>query len=269
MDNDVKKGNKNIVLDKSYLYGKSKSDVTALCDNYSVLMIDTLFMELISGDSIVRARCFKKFPKGPNPITLIPSVSNLLQKEIELNRPSTPITSVRYVEKFKFNPKLYEEDFKISEDDKVHIAEWERDTYGELDDFREQCIYVEGFFPKLKGIHPGSRNDIITETINAIASDSDMIRDIYSSIRKDYYPSQNAINEKWAFFRWMQVHLMAAVDYFTRYGTINSPRKDALANEKLDLEYCIIGTLADGIASMEKRIKNRYKHICPSGIFIE
>lgn len=261
--NNVKNDKKTIVLDKSYLRGKTNDEVAALCRNNDVLMIDTLFMELISAEAKDRTQCFNKLPKEANPITLMPSVSNLLQKEIELNKSCTPVTSMRYNVNFMFNPRLCDDTFMLSEGDKVNIAEWNQEIFGELNDFREQCILVEGYFPKLNCIRPGSRSEIIIEIINAIAFDGDMIRDIYGSIRKNHFPTQEIINENWAFFRWMQVHLMAAVDYYVRYGTVNTPRKEALQNEKLDLDYCIIGTLSDGIATMDSGMKKRYRHICP------
>lgn len=258
---------KTIVLDKCYLRGASKKDVKALCDEHCVIMTDLLFMELLSNLSD-RARCFSKFPEGPNPVTLLPSVSNLLQFEIENNRPCSPIIDRQYKVKYKFNPRMGEQDFVFLEEDRTNIEGWELETRDQLDDYREESILVDKFFPMIKGLYPGSGNEIIKETMHAIGSDSDMIREIYGAIRKDSFPLKSVINEHWAFFRWLQVHLLAAVDYFSRYGTISNPKKQAHFNDKLDLEYCIIGSLADGIASRDKCLIRRYKYICPSGIII-
>lgn len=71
-----------VVLDKSYLEGASSLAIGELCNSCAVLMIDTLFMELLTtSDKHFQAVCFRKFPQRENPVELIEGTSALLQYE--------------------------------------------------------------------------------------------------------------------------------------------------------------------------------------------
>src|SRR5438445_112477 len=65
------------VIDKSYLQGAAPSDIHKLC-SAGAIMSDTLFAELVTATPEECRRCFGKFPIGPNPINMIPSVGFLL-----------------------------------------------------------------------------------------------------------------------------------------------------------------------------------------------
>jgi hypothetical protein len=69
-----------IVLDKSYLEGASSQAIGDLCKSFAVLMIDTLFMELLTtSDKHFQAACFRKFPQRENPVELIEGTGSLLR----------------------------------------------------------------------------------------------------------------------------------------------------------------------------------------------
>jgi len=39
------------------------------------------------------------------------------------------------------------------------------------------------------------------------------------------------IGEEWAFFRWIQVHLLAGLDYFASYGVKTEPSREKLTQQ--------------------------------------
>lgn len=92
-----------------------------------------------------------------------------------------------------------------------------------------------------------------------------MVRELYGAIRKDFMPSPDAIDPRWLFFRWMQVHLLAGVDFIYRYGHSACVTSSKLPNDFIDLEYLVIGLVAGAFATREKRLRRWFRLLSPDG----
>ncbi len=101
-----------------------------------------------------------------------------------------------------------------------------------------------------------------------IRDDREDIRGFYRNHRVPPWPEPELIDEQWAFFRWIQVQLLAGLDFFASYGVKIQPSLEKLMHELLDLEYLIMALLVGGLASREKRMIERFKLLRPGGILL-
>src|SRR4051794_10284095 len=111
-----------IVLDKCYLQGSTREEIHQLCGDYTVLMPEALFFELLTTDEKVRTACFRKLPAVENTVELITHVGTLLAHEMETHTPATPIYERRPKMRFAFNPKLSEGGFSFTEEQRATIV---------------------------------------------------------------------------------------------------------------------------------------------------
>jgi hypothetical protein len=89
----------NVVVDKSYLQGESKTKIAELASMHGLLMTDAMLYELDKGGDVKRVEWFSKFPEVERPFELIPSPSVLIRYELVNNAPcGLPSTHVREID---------------------------------------------------------------------------------------------------------------------------------------------------------------------------
>jgi hypothetical protein len=259
----------NLILDKSYLQGAQPEHIEWLRARYVVFMPDVLFYELLTAEESERMHCFRHLPPGENPVVVLPGVGDLLQYEAKYRKACTPLSERQWVARFKFNDAFREPGVKLSLEDQTVIDELQAKTVKNLENLKGALSSVDGFFPELKGLGPGERPDRISDVKKAIAEDWRMIREIYGMIHGPEFPPAEVIDPSWALFRWLQVWLVAAVDYVHKYGkNIHTPSAKRFMNEYHDLDYTIAATLAEGLASVDIPMVARFQLLCPTGLVI-
>jgi len=265
-----------IVLDKSWLQGHSKEDVISLTANNRLLVTDMLFYELTTtNDNVSMKRCFEKLIESVNYCDFIENVGGLLRYEMKNNLPCTPFTGKPFLHNANRFTNIFEGIITngFSEyQEKCKIEERKEREINEAEMFKMMFASVGVWFPALYKTKGSS--DIEYQSIcEQIVTDSNKIKSIYAELiklRKNCYTPVDNINENWTFYRWMQVYLLAAIEYCQKYGVDNAAViSKKLPNEFLDLEYLITATLADGFATSERRLQNLYKLLCPNGILIQ
>lgn len=266
-----------IVIDKSWLQARSKEDMLSISSNNRLLLPDMLFYELTTADNnVVMKRCFEKLVDSVNSCNLIENIGGLLRYEKENNMPSTPLNNkpfLRSADNFKGVFENLISDGFTPEQEKIRDDEFRIREIDETETLKMVFASVGVWFPELYKIKFGSSESAYQPIYEQIAADSNKIKSIYGEItelRKNYYPAVQSIDKNWAFYRRVQVHLLAAIEYCQKYGVDNETVvSKKLPNEFLDLEYLIIAILADGFATCETRLQKFYKLFCPDGILIQ
>lgn len=87
----------------------------------------------------------------------------------------------------------------------------------------------------------------------------------YRNHRHERFPAPEIIDEKWSYFRQIQVMLLAGLDFIKRYSIKVQPNEETLFNEMLDLTYLVNALLVGGLASRDATILRRFKFLLPSG----
>ncbi len=261
----------NVVLDKSYLQGSSKNKIHQMCSQHQIIMPEVLFLEILTTKTENMVKCFKKFPEIENPVALVPNVGSLVRYEIEKDRPCSPIEKQFLEIRYVFNKRLAKNQFEFTEEQKEDLKEWEASANDGTEGFIEKAIVTDGWFSGLNAYIPGQPPTPITNAMDMVANDLDFIRKIYGQLHDEINETHNAlwpeperIDKAWILLRYLQVHLLAALEYIRKYGKESQPMiSKRLENEYLDIDYCIIGTLSDGLATRDKTIAKFYKLLCP------
>lgn len=256
----------DVVIDKSFLQGAPKDILESLFKNQRVLMTSVNFLELLTTSATERARCFKKLPKSENPVALVEPLDLILRWEVENQQPLSNIDHVIRREQFHFNSGLDNENFQMEEEQTNYTEYLKRRVATQAKEFAEHCSIIPFRFPEIKNCRPGDSLIKIKEIQKRVSTDPEFVRELYSGRLEDTWPPPTDIDERWALFRWIQIGVLAALDYFRKYGEREMRLETTkIENEYLDLEYCLIGCLVGSIATRDKRMAKRFLAICPSG----
>jgi hypothetical protein len=255
----------DIVIDKSFLQGASKKTLQSLFQNHRILMTFVNFYELLTTSPVKRARCFQRIPAIENPVELVEPVGSILRWEVKNQWPLLNIDHVIRKEQFDFNPRLVNENFQMEEEQSIHMEDLNRHMATRAKEFAEHCSQILIRFPELRSYRPGDNPSQIEGVQKTICTDPEFVRELYSR-PDETWPTADRIDEQWALFKWIQIKVMAALDYYRKYGEKEmSSETTRIENEYLDLEYCLIGCLVEAIATQDKGMRKRFLALCPSG----
>lgn len=266
-----------VVLDKSYLDGASTEAVRALCDNYTALISDELFFELITTRPESKQRCFSKLPDRRNPVSLIPNVGSLLRFELEHQVACTPVVRHKVKESFSFNKKLRDGSYVFEGETLRNLEEWKDRVAEDTNGFIERWEIVHQFFPELSGIEWKDFPDAIKAARLKIATDEDFVRSIYASFLGEDAPANSpkpeAISPDWAFFRWVQCQVLCSLRLFGRYqGKVPNPQGkvfiEKAEHSMLDSYHLIHGSLVGAMATLDEEVREDLLLLLPDCILI-
>jgi hypothetical protein len=276
----IRNNKMELIIDKSFLDGASPEEMSKLCKDYFVIMTYVLFSELMTTRDDSRRRCFSKLADSVNPVALLPEIGELLSYEIDTKRPCTPLSERCLSIKYKFHPGLRDGTFQFSEE----VSE-ERDrlTFQFQDDakeFADLCMLVYEFFPEINAIcFPHTEFPRAVEIAKRkVACDTDFIRKVYQSFLKAQnfpsgWPNPSQISSEWAFFRWVQCKLLAALRLYQKYQGSIPPDPGIrfwtkTEHSMLDAYYIILGALTGALASAEKEMIEDFRLLSPNGIVV-
>lgn len=255
-----------IVIDKSYLQGTPGEEVRRLCEEHTVLFTETLLYELLTTDEPSRRKCFAKLPQRDNPVLLMPRTGPLFRYEIEKQRAASPIVDHRVAFSFRFNPRLGSRTFQHSAHEVATLEQWRGDVESEVLRFRETGVGVAAWCPSLKTVF-GQALKVECEGLKKKAcADIEVVRMIYRSIRPDGFPCASLLDPSWALFRWVQSHILFALDYLGRYGFSELPNIPKRVEHDIhDIDYVTFGALCGALATKDADIANNFSLSCPDG----
>jgi hypothetical protein len=261
-----------LILDKSYLDGASTSHVMQLCSEFRVMCSETLFFELMTTRDTSQVRCFAKLPQRPGAIALLPDLQPLLRAEMEACSPCKDVGEYVAQGTYVFNPKLAEGTYVPPPEIAETLLEWRRNVEAETRSFLERCQSVHQFFPELIGIEFRGFPAAIAAARSRVATDPEFTRAVFATFERDDLPTTAPMPEQltpsWAWFRWVQCQLMAALRMFERYQC-NVPLEPSPAvlnraeHSLHDTQYVVMATLAGAIASNDREIIEDLRLVAP------
>jgi hypothetical protein len=150
------------------------------------------------------------------------------------------------------------------------VRMWEKDLAKQTAAFADRAKAIVNIVPALQGYRPGQDRARIEEAIQEIASNMEGIRKFYEWAAPEGFAPAPIVGRTWAVFRFMQVHLIADVEFLASYGIeVHTPNQAMLENERVDLNYLLLAVLAGGLASNDAAMKKRFRTLCPEGTLIE
>lgn len=265
-----------VVIDKSWLVGVSRGEAQDVANKYRFIMPFMLIYELLTNEKIDQQKdCFRKLSMIESSISFIEGLSSLLQFECAQQRQCTPIIDRCNAHSISFHPSLKHGQYPFS---KEQLADLSREKYSRevkaLNLVKKAWAIGDDWFPELRSIPMGGPPESIYFLLQRVAYDHDLVRSIYKQVASEVplpnIPPAGNLDEKWAYFRWMQVSLFSAIEYIRRYGIGNEKiESKKLPNFYLDQQYLIIGTLAGGLASRDKDMIKFFRLLRPDGVLIQ
>lgn len=262
-----------IVIDKSWLQGVSVDQVKKLAANKKLLFTAALGYEIFTDDESERVDCWKKLKIVEKSLLIVDHVGSFLMYESDNQVPCTPITTLTH-NVVKLSPDLANSNYQFSSQHRNDLDyfenEWE--VVG-VELFKKTSATANALFPELNEIGVGSRIEDVQPLMRKIVADTRRIKEVYrkiSEIKPEFFPPADKIDENWAFFRWVQVHVLASVEYIRKYGVGNTEMMaKGLVNDNIDLDYCITGILSGALATHDNRMKLYFRLCRPDGLLIE
>ena len=258
-----------VVVDKDWLIKIKMEDLNSFTNNHRFLIIAALGYEIVTAKESHLIGCRRRLKSIQKHLDIIDHVGSLLNYEIAQHNPCTPIENRVYdqddriIENFLSRISTGKEKIQIED---LHNA-WEKEG---VESFKMICSGVSYWLPELRKITAGSDERKIKSILEKVAINHSLIKQVYDKIRHDDYPPTEKINENWALYRWVQIHLMAGVEYVRKYGAGNIEAKsNGFSNDNIDIQYCIIGVLAGGIATDDGVIKRYFRLCCPNGLLLD
>lgn len=263
-----------VVLDKSFLQGTSAERMHQLATSCRLLMTDALFYELVSNPTD-RKLCFAKFPLVENPVDLVMHVGGYLRKEIDRRRPAPrPSRTIERV-RFQFNPQLLSAEYRLPPEAQEAMDEQHAELQADIRSLIARVELMPTLFP---GVFVGDDRQRKAEREAAesvIANDRQALLEFYGQFRapkgQRRLPPKRLLTEDWALYRWLQVHLLFALDLACRQRSnmakpLTPKLQEKLEHDVLDSQYMIVGVLEGSFATHEKKLQDWYSLICPKGV---
>ena len=255
------------VLDKSFLQGITGAQLQYYVQQGWIFAIPDIFWfeHLRTWDNRRRAN-LAKLKSIEKTVVVIPCIGEMFRAEAKERRPASQVLPGRRV---SLNPKLaaggqfFELDRETKETAALRTAELEERLKDMIAIWRDFKV-----IPEFKGAKSDDMRAIVHAKSLQIRDDREDMRGFYKNHKHGTWPRPELIDEEWVFFRWIQVQLLAGLDFFASYGLGAPFKRDDLFHEIIDLEYLITALVVGGLACREKRIISRFRLLCPDGVVL-
>jgi len=257
-----------VVLDKSFIKGVSSAQLQSQVQQGWVFGIaDVFWYEHFRKWDPWRLANLVKLKSIEKSLVLLPGIGEMFRAEAQKHRPASQVLVGKRV---TLNPKLREGGRFFELDGQTKEIASGRTM--ELEERLDDMVAIWRDFKTLPAFNDAGQSEmpnIVRELSLQIRDDRADIRGFYKNHRIPPWPEPELIDEQWAFFRWIQVQLLAGLDFFASYGVKTQPGREKLMHELLDLEYLIVALVVGGLASCEKRMIERFKLFRPDGVLLK
>ena len=261
-------GRSFVVLDKSFLQGVTAQELRFYVKHGWIFGVtETLQYEHFRKWDRWRFANLVKLKAIEKHIVLLPGIGEMFRAESKKLKPASQVLRIkRLVLTDKLTPGR--RFFELDEDTKKIAAERTVELQKRLDimidvwtDFKQ--------IPEFDGAKSEDMQAIVRAKSIQIRDDHDDMRGFYKRHRQRFNPPAKLIGEEWTFFRWIQVQLLAGLDFFASYGLGAPFNRENLFHGFLDLDYLIFALVVGGLASREKQMLERFTLLRPDGLVLK
>ncbi|WP_460066800.1 hypothetical protein [Pseudomonas sp. H1_G08] len=265
---------KFLVLDKSFLQGVSKRRIDELDNSYRLLMPEEMLYELSKGAPEDRAKWFYRLPSTVRPFELSRNHGYLLRYEKEnllsCGLPSLHVRTIDHAATENYrNPEFIvpTELSAVRDHRKSQVDE-------DVNYLFLLTRNIDKILPETRDIHPKDRKQVQENIEEKIASDEDFLKGAVNTIMSHPHPDSSEVDKSWISYRWLQVNLLFALDFWTRYTqeidlTTESKQLERFRHDALDAGYLIVGIQEGAFATKEKKLIRWWNKIFPEGDLIQ
>ncbi len=256
-----------ILVDKSYLHGSTKNEISQLCYEHDVIVPQVLFYELLTTTPDSRKKCVSKLPEEYGAYDMIPGVGEYLSLEAGRQEAATPVVAHKMPNEPRINPLWANDDFHVSADQEIARSEWIRVTREGVKLFHDIAKRVPQWFPILSSVSDDiERKDACNKIKIEACKEPQNVRDFYEGLEIKGYPPASIISPSWIVFQHTKMNLLYSIDHFARHGfSISKEPPKRVEQEVHDLEYVIFGALCGALASDDLGMQMNFRLACPEG----
>lgn len=262
-----------IVLDKNYLQGCSRAQLVSLTKSHRLVMSGALFYELMTTSDEQRRRCFAKLPQTDNPVELVDHVGELMRRELKTGKPCGKPSSNTLEIRFRFNPGLLRDDYRLPEEALEAMREEGQNVAGEQERLVQLSEMTPLLFARLDSGSTETRQQGRIEAEAAIADVTEIIgfyRGLASPDPNSPFPDADIVGPDWAHIRWLQVQMLFALDIYVRYqgavrAALSAKVLERLEHDIHDAQHLALGVLEGAFATREKKLTRWWSLLRPDG----
>lgn len=207
------------VLDKSFLDAIASPQLQLHAQNgWTFGIPEALMYELMRKRDEWRTKNLLKLCRIQESLVRIPGIGEMFRAEARLLKPAPSVLKAHRVE-FTLNRSTSGELFSMTPAEMRATEERTEQLKRTLPDLIGVWRSL-GSMPELKDARPDEIPERLADLSRQIRDDREAMRQFYANHRRDTFPSPSPelIDEQWAFFRWIQVYLIAGLDFFHSYG---------------------------------------------------
>lgn len=249
-----------VVLDKSFLDATGSAQLQYyVSKGWTFIVPEALMYELLRKNDEGRTRSLRKLSRIEKSVVSLPGIGPMFQAEVREVKPASSVLQAKRVS--------LRRNFRMTQSERRDTVRRTAQLEGQLPDLIAVWRSL-GSMPELKEAQPKEIPKVLADLKQQVRDDPEAIRQFYENVALGLppnFPSPALIDERWAIFRWIQVYLVAGLDFFGSYGLGAQPNPDKLLHERIDLDYTIPALLVGGLACYEKRIRQRFKLLRPGG----
>jgi hypothetical protein len=257
-----------VVLDKSFLQGVNLAQLQYYVQmGWTFGLTEALMHEHFRKRDPRRIANLFKLHSIEGGVVLLPGIGEMFRSEAKTLKPACKTMPAKRVE---FTPQKGPsgEYFELDGPSLMSTEQRSRDLKVKLNDLIDVWQSSLREMPALKNASPKELPERIKELSLEIRNDRKSMRAFYANHRQAEHPPPELLDEEWAFFRWIQVQLLAGLDFIGRHGVDAKLNEESMLHELLDLDYLISALLVGGLACRETRFIERFRFLRPDGVIL-
>jgi hypothetical protein len=257
-----------VVLDKSYLQRVTAQELRFYAKHRLIFGVtEVLQYEHFRKWDRWRFANLVKLKAIEKHLVFLPGIGEMFRAEAKDRKPASQVLSLKRI---TLSDDLTPGRRFFELDDETKRISAERTT--ELEKRLDILITVWKDFkqiPEFDGAKSEDMPAIVADKSIQIRDDADDMRGFYRRHRHRSYPPAKLLDERWTFFRWIQVQLLAGLDFFASYGLGAPFNRENIFHELLDLDYLIQALMVGGLASRDGQMLRRFNLLFPDGLVLQ
>lgn len=256
------------VLDKSFLDAVGAAQLQYHAQHGVTFVVpEALLYELRRKQDKRRTADLMKLHLVERSVIILPGIGEMFRAKTREHRPAQSVLRAKRVE-FLVTRASSGKIFPLTDRERRSMNERTKELQSGLSKLIDVWRSFHAKIESLKDASPKEIPERLGALCREIRDDKESMRSFYGNHRTRIYPAPELIDERWTLFRWIQVYLLAGLDFLERHGLTSEPNPEDLLHERIDLDYTIPALLVGGLACCEKRMIERFKFLRPDGFVL-
>jgi len=193
----------------------------------------------------------------------------MLIHEQRTNTKANSFLSYELTERFRFNPKLGDENYQLPSDAQENTHQETNRIFDDVETYIERTNTATSFFPDVLKGSDEARNQALKD-YEADLAKPETITEFFRITDDGNFPPHTLLTQEWATFRFYQVNLLFSLHTLHRRrgeipATISARERTRLEHDVHDAGLLATAVMAGGFATKESKLLRWWQLLCPNG----